>query len=45
VDLKEQQIKRYEETEYSAASFSQLKEIIEVLGLDAFLFSYLFGNF
>ena len=34
VGLKEQQIQRYEETEYSTASFSRLKEIIEALGLD-----------
>lgn len=34
VGLKEQQIQRYEETEYSAASFSRLKEIIEALGLE-----------
>ena len=34
VGLKEQQIQRYEETDYSAASFSRLKEIIDALGLD-----------
>jgi len=34
VGLKEQQIQRYEETEYTSASFSRLKEIINALGLD-----------
>ena len=34
VGLKEQQIQRYEETEYASASFSRLKEIIDALGLD-----------
>jgi DNA-binding XRE family transcriptional regulator len=34
VGIKEQQIQRYEETEYSAASFARLKEIIDALGLD-----------
>lgn len=31
--LKEQQIQRYEATEYASASFERLKEIIDVLGL------------
>jgi DNA-binding XRE family transcriptional regulator len=34
VGLKEQQIQRYEETEYTSASFSRLREIINALGLD-----------
>ncbi len=34
VGLKEQQIQRYEDTDYASASFSRLKEIIEALGLD-----------
>ena len=34
VGLKEQQIQRYEETDYAAASFSRLTEIIKALGLD-----------
>jgi ribosome-binding protein aMBF1 (putative translation factor) len=34
VGLKEQQIQRYEETEYASASFSRLKEIIKVLKID-----------
>ena len=34
VGIKEQQIQRYEETEYTSASFSRLKEIINALGLD-----------
>jgi len=34
VGLKEQQIQRYEETDYAAASFSRLQEVIEALGLD-----------
>ena len=34
VGLKEQQIQRYEETEYNSASFSRLREIISALGLD-----------
>ncbi len=34
VGLKEQQIQRYEETDYATASFSRLQEIIEALGLD-----------
>jgi ribosome-binding protein aMBF1 (putative translation factor) len=34
VGLKEQQIQRYEETDYASASFSRLQEIIEALGLD-----------
>ena len=34
VGLKEQQIQRYEETDYASASFSRLQEIIKVLGLD-----------
>ena len=34
VGLKEQQIQRYEETEYASASFSRLTEIIKALGLD-----------
>ena len=34
VGLKEQQIQRYEETEYASASFSRLQEIIAALGLD-----------
>ena len=32
--LKEQQIQRYEDTEYATASFSRLTEIIKALGLD-----------
>ncbi len=34
VGLKEQQIQRYEETDYASASFSRLQEIIKALGLD-----------
>jgi len=34
VGLKEQQIQRYEETEYASASLSRLQEIISALGLD-----------
>jgi len=34
VGLKEQQIQRYEETEYSSASYSRLREIIHALGLE-----------
>ena len=34
VGLKEQQIQRYEETEYASASFSRLQEIIAALGLE-----------
>ena len=34
VGLKEQQIQRYEDTEYATASFSRLTEIIKALGLD-----------
>lgn len=34
VGLKEQQIQRYEETDYATASFSRLQEVIEALGLD-----------
>jgi ribosome-binding protein aMBF1 (putative translation factor) len=34
VGLKEQQIQRYEETDYASASFSRLQEIIEALGID-----------
>jgi ribosome-binding protein aMBF1 (putative translation factor) len=34
VGLKEQQIQRYEDTEYATASFSRLTEIIRALGLD-----------
>ena len=34
VGLKEQQIQRYEETDYASASFSRLTEIIKALGLD-----------
>ena len=34
VGLKEQQIQRYEETDYVSASFSRLQEIIKALGLD-----------
>ena len=34
VGLKEQQIQRYEETEYASASFSRLQEIISALGLE-----------
>jgi hypothetical protein len=32
--LKEQQIQRYEETEYASASFSRLMEIIKALELE-----------
>ena len=34
VGIKEQQIQRYEETDYASASFSRLKEIIKALGID-----------
>jgi transcriptional regulator with XRE-family HTH domain len=34
VGLKEQQIQRYEETEYASASFSRMQEIISALGLE-----------
>lgn len=34
VGLKEQQIQRYEETDYASASFSRLTQIIKALGLD-----------
>jgi ribosome-binding protein aMBF1 (putative translation factor) len=33
VGLKEQQIQRYEETEYASASFSRITEIIKALGI------------
>ena len=34
VGLKEQQIQRYEETEYTSASYSRIREIINALGLE-----------
>ncbi|HIJ54577.1 MAG TPA: helix-turn-helix transcriptional regulator [Deltaproteobacteria bacterium] len=34
VGIKEQQIQRYEETDYASASFSRIKDIIKALGLD-----------
>lgn len=33
LDMKEQQVQRYENTEYAGASFTRLKEVIQALGL------------
>ena len=34
IGLKEQQIQRYEETDYYSASFSRLQEVVKALGVD-----------